>query len=117
MPIGRRRIASRPRRSGRTPSSRRRWRRCSAGTQTWTVRNVDAAKIKSSHGRIAVLGRQTEKIVDLFRTQWRHEGLLFKFKLEVGISPEELIRAGQVSRKASGADYLLANTLEMVEGE
>ena len=87
------------------------------GTQTWTVRNVNAAKVKSNHDQIAVLGRQTEKIVDLFRTQWRHEGLLFKFKLEVGISPQELIRIGQASRKASGADYLVANTLDMVEGE
>jgi phosphopantothenoylcysteine synthetase/decarboxylase len=87
------------------------------GTQTWTVRNVDAAKVKSNHGQIAVLGRQTEKIVDLFRTQWHHEGLLFKFKLEVGISPQELTRIGQASRKASGADYLVANTLDMVEGE
>ena len=43
--------------------------------------------------------------------------MLFKFKLEVGITPEELIRIGQVSRRASGADYLVANTLEMVEGE
>jgi phosphopantothenoylcysteine synthetase/decarboxylase len=87
------------------------------GTQTWTVRDVDAGKIKSNYGAIAVLGRQTEKIVDLFRTEWHHEGLLFKFKLEVGIGPEELIRIGQVSRKASGADYLVANTLEMVEGD
>jgi len=87
------------------------------GTQTWTVRNVDAAKVKSNHGQIAVLGRQTEKIVDLFRAQWHHQGLLFKFKLEVGITPQELIRIGQASRKASGADYLVANTLDMVEGE
>src|SRR2546430_1813603 len=36
------------------------------GTLTWTVRNVDAGKVKSNYGQIAVLGRRTEKIVDLF---------------------------------------------------
>ena len=87
------------------------------GTQTWTVRNVDAGKVKSNYERIAVLGTPTEKIVDLFRLEWRHEGLLFKFKLEVGVGPAELIRIAEASRKASGADYLVANTLEMVEGD
>jgi len=87
------------------------------GTQSWTVRDVGAGKVKSNYAAIAVLGERTEKIVDLFRTEWKHAGLLFKFKLEVGISVDELIRIGQASRKASGADYLVANTLEMVEGE
>jgi phosphopantothenoylcysteine synthetase/decarboxylase len=84
--------------------------------QTWIVRNVQAGKVKSNHGTIAVLGEQTEKLVDLFRREWNHKGLLVKFKLEVGISPEELIRIGQASRAASGAEYLVANTLEMVDG-
>jgi len=65
---------------------------------------------------IAVLGERTEKLVDLFRTEWGHRGLLVKFKLEVGIAREELLRVGEASRTASGADYLVANTLEMVEG-
>jgi phosphopantothenoylcysteine synthetase/decarboxylase len=86
------------------------------GTQTWVVRDVHADKIKSSYPTIAVLGEQTEKLVDLFRCTWNHKGLLFKFKLEVGISTDELIRIGQASRRASGADFLVANTLEMVEG-
>jgi len=63
-----------------------------------------------------VLGEQTEKLVDLFRTAWKHRGLLVKFKLEVGLSRDELIRVAEASRKASGADYLVANTLDMVEG-
>jgi len=87
------------------------------GEETWVVRNVQAGKVKSNHGQIAVLGEQTEKIVDLFRTAWEHTGLLFKFKLEVGIEAAELIRIGEASRIASGADYLVANTLAMVGGE
>jgi phosphopantothenoylcysteine synthetase/decarboxylase len=84
--------------------------------EIWRVRGVQAGKVKSSHPCIAVLGEPTQKIVDLFRTRWGHKGLLFKFKLEVGVDREELIRIGQASRRVSGAEYLVANTLEMVAG-
>jgi phosphopantothenoylcysteine synthetase/decarboxylase len=94
----------------RTPSAE-------PGVETWVVRNAQAGKVKSNHPEIAFLGQQTEKLIDLFRTTWRHEGLLFKFKLEVGITPAELIQIGEASRRASGADYLVANTLDMVEGD
>lgn len=86
------------------------------GRQTWVVENVQAGKVKSTHPAIAVLGQPTEKLVDLFRTQWNHRGLLVKFKLEVGITKDALLEIGQASRMASGADYLVANTLEMVTG-
>jgi hypothetical protein len=88
----------------------------SPGEENWVVRDVQAGKVKSSHGEIAVLGAQTEKLVDLFRGAWDYKGLLVKFKLEVGISKAELIRVGQASRAASGAEYLVANTLDMLEG-
>jgi phosphopantothenate-cysteine ligase len=84
--------------------------------ERWVVRDVQAAKVKSHHDAVAILGERTEKLVDLFRTEWAHRGLLVKFKLEVGITREELIRIGQASRRASGAEYLVANTLDMVEG-
>lgn len=87
-----------------------------SGQERWVVQDVQAGKVKSTHDAIAVLGERTEKIVDLFRTEWKYSGLLVKFKLEVGITPQELIRIGQTSRKTSGADYLVANTLDMVEG-
>jgi hypothetical protein len=48
--------------------------------------------VKSTHEAIAVLGERTEKIVDLFRTEWKHRGLLVKFKLEVGIGRDDLCR-------------------------
>jgi phosphopantothenate---cysteine ligase (CTP) len=86
------------------------------GMERWVVRDVQAGKVKGNHKAIAVLGERTEKLVDLFRTEWNHRGLLVKFKLEVGITREELIRIGQASRRDSGAEYLVANTLDMVEG-
>jgi phosphopantothenoylcysteine synthetase/decarboxylase len=85
--------------------------------ERWVVRNVQTGKVKSNHPSIAIRGEQTEKIVDLFRKEWRYQGLLFKFKLEVGITEEELLKIGEASRLASGADYLVANTLDMVEGD
>jgi phosphopantothenate---cysteine ligase (CTP) len=92
-------------------------RRADGDREVWIVKDVQAGKVKSTHSEIAILGKQTEKLVDLFRTEWKHQGLLVKFKLEVGISRDELIRIGQSSRKASGADYLVANTLDMVSGD
>jgi phosphopantothenoylcysteine synthetase/decarboxylase len=86
------------------------------GTEQWVVRDVQAGKVKGSFESIAVLGRRTEKLVDLFRGEWGYGGLLVKFKLEVGIGREDLLRVGEASRTASGADYLVANTLDMVEG-
>ena len=90
--------------------------RAADGTETWRVRDVGAGKVKGSYGAVAFLGRRTEKLVDLFRREWNHTGLLVKFKLEVGVPREELVRIGHASRTASGADYLVANTLDMVEG-
>ncbi len=86
------------------------------GTQVWIVRDVQAGKVSGSYERIAIAGERTEKIVDLFRTVWDYRGLLIKFKLEVGRSRAELLEIGRRSRLASGADYLIANTLDMVSG-
>src|SRR5438045_2020073 len=43
-----------------------------AGEERWLVRDVQAEKVKSTHPHIAILGRQTEKLVDLFRSSWKH---------------------------------------------
>jgi phosphopantothenate-cysteine ligase/phosphopantothenoylcysteine decarboxylase/phosphopantothenate--cysteine ligase len=86
------------------------------GQEQWIVRSVQAEKVKSTHSSIAVAGKPTEKLIDLFRNRWNHRGLLVKFKLEVGLSHQELIEVGQASRKQSGAEYLVANTLDMVSG-
>lgn len=85
--------------------------------ERWIVRDVQREKVGSNYRAIAVLGQRTEKLVDLFRTRWNHRGTLIKFKLEVNRSPDELIAIGKASRAASDADYLVANTLDMVSGE
>ena len=87
------------------------------GEEIWRVKDVQAGKVKSNHKAVAILGTQTEKLIDLFRGEWGYKGLLVKFKLEVGPTREELVRIGQASRKSSGADYLVANTLDMVTSD
>ena len=83
----------------------------------WVVRDVSAGKVKSTHPSMVVLGEPTEKIIDLFRREWGYRGILVKFKLEVGIGVDQLLKIAHNSRLASGADYLVANTLEMVNGD
>jgi len=87
------------------------------GQQRWLVRDVQAGKVSSGHGDIAVAGKQTEKLIDLVRSTWGFAGLLVKFKLEVGIDTAALLAIGERSRQTSRADLLVANTLEMVEGD
>lgn len=89
----------------------------SPGKEYWTVENAQQGKIKSNHPLVAFLGEPTEKLVDLFRTDWQHRGLLFKFKLEVGLTDPELLKVASASRLSSGADYIVANTLAMVRGD
>jgi phosphopantothenoylcysteine synthetase/decarboxylase len=86
------------------------------GTQAWVVRDVQAPKIKSAHERVAVLGGRTPKLVDRFRRDWGYRGMLIKFKLEVGIDDARLIEVARASRRASDADYIVANTLAMTAG-
>jgi phosphopantothenoylcysteine synthetase/decarboxylase len=86
------------------------------GREAWTVQDVSAGKVKSDYDAVAFLGRRTQKLIDLFRTEWGYRGLLVKFKLEVGTSEERLVEIAEASRRASGADYIVANTLEMVSG-
>jgi phosphopantothenate---cysteine ligase (CTP) len=85
--------------------------------ETWVVEPVGLApgqgKVKSTLDEIAILGRRTPKLIDRFRRDWNFRGLLVKFKLEVGLTDEELLRVAGASRRASGADLMVANTLAM----
>ncbi len=87
------------------------------GREVWEVELVSAPKVKSTFEEIAVLGRRTPKLIDEFRGTWGFRGVLVKFKLEVGVTDQELIRVGDASRTASGADLMVANTLAMARPE
>ncbi|HVT83423.1 MAG TPA: phosphopantothenoylcysteine decarboxylase, partial [Phycisphaerae bacterium] len=85
------------------------------GRETWTVQHVGggSGKVGSDHDQIAILGARTAKIVDMFRRDWHYQGILIKFKLQVGMTDEELLKIGEKSRVASDANLMVANTLAM----
>jgi phosphopantothenate-cysteine ligase/phosphopantothenoylcysteine decarboxylase/phosphopantothenate--cysteine ligase len=71
----------------------------------------NVGKQKSNHKELFLRLVQTEKIIDKIR-DWGFKGTLIKFKLEVGISDEELIKIAKKSRVHSKADVMVANCLE-----
>ena len=54
----------------------------------------------------------TQRFVDRIRAPWGFTGILVKFKLEVGISEQELVEVAEASRRQSSADLMVANTLD-----
>jgi len=77
-----------------------------------TLIDRSAGKVKSNEPELWLRLVRTPKLVDRIRRDWRYRGLLVKFKLEVGISDDDLLRIAEQSRLQSAADLLVANTLE-----
>jgi phosphopantothenoylcysteine synthetase/decarboxylase len=71
-----------------------------------------AAKVKSDEPELWLRLVRAPKLVDRVRADWGFRGLLVKFKLEVGVSDGQLLEAAERSRRHSGADLMVANTLE-----
>src|SRR5262249_23118710 len=74
-----------------------------------------AGKVKSDDPELWLRLVRAPKLVDSIRTDWAFTGVLVKFKLEVGVSDEQLLQAAEASRKQSAADLMVANTLEGAE--
>lgn len=74
---------------------------------------IDSSKkISSNHPALFLKLVPTAKIIDQIRTPWRFNGKLVKFKLQVGISDEELLKIARKSRTDSQANIIVANCLE-----
>ncbi len=71
-----------------------------------------AGKVKSDEPELWIRLVPAPKLIDLIRTDWEFRGVLVKFKLEVGVSDEELVDIAEHSRRHSAADLMVANTLE-----
>jgi phosphopantothenoylcysteine synthetase/decarboxylase len=69
-------------------------------------------KIKSSEPELWLRLVRAPKLVDRIRRPWGFTGILVKFKLEVGISEQELVEVADASRLQSKADLMVANTLD-----
>lgn len=72
----------------------------------------NSGKISSDNSDLYLHLIQTEKIINLIRQPWSFEGLLVKFKLQVGLSDKELLAIARKSRRVSEADFIVANCLE-----
>ncbi len=71
-----------------------------------------ADKVKSDEPELWLRLVRTPKLVDRIRADWHFTGILVKFKLEAGVSEERLLEIAEPSRRHSGADLMVANTLE-----
>lgn len=77
-----------------------------------TLVSVKAAKVSSEHPEIYIKCVQTPKLIDYIREPWGFKGVLVKFKLQVGITKEQLLEIAWNSRKVSSADLIVANVLD-----
>lgn len=73
---------------------------------------LSEGKIKSGYPELWLRLVPTIKLVDQIRQPWGFQGILVKFKLEVGLSERELQRIAEAARLQSQADLVCANTLE-----
>jgi phosphopantothenate-cysteine ligase len=71
-----------------------------------------AGKIKSDHAELWLRLVSAPKLVDQIRSPWGFTGKLVKFKLEAAVDETALIETAERSRIRSGADLMVANTLE-----
>ena len=75
-------------------------------------REIVEGKIKSGHEELWLKLTPTPKLVDRFRRDWGFQGVLVKFKLEVGLTDEQLIKVAEQSRLQSQANWMVANLFE-----
>lgn len=71
-----------------------------------------AGKVKSDESELWIRLKRAPKLVDRVRSDWAFRGVLVKFKLEVGLTDEALLKVAEASRAASDATLMVANTLE-----
>lgn len=76
------------------------------------VKLDSSGKISSDHNELWMKLTPTIKIIDQIRLHWGFQGTLVKFKLQVGMSDEELIKVATKSMKNSSANFIVANTLK-----
>jgi phosphopantothenate---cysteine ligase (CTP) len=72
----------------------------------------NSGKVGSNHDKLYLELKPTAKLIDNIRRPWGFKGVLVKFKLQVGMTDEELLKIATASRVASDADIIVANCLE-----
>jgi phosphopantothenoylcysteine synthetase/decarboxylase len=87
----------------------------STSDQAPSLADRAASKVKSSEPELWLRLVRTPKLIDCLRREWGFRGILVKFKLEVEVSAERLLEIAEPSRCQSGADLMVANTLDGAE--
>jgi phosphopantothenoylcysteine synthetase/decarboxylase len=83
-----------------------------AATTDGIMQDVSAGKVKSDESELWLRLVRAPKLIDLVRAEWGFTGIVVKFKLEVDVAEDRLIEIAERSRIHSGADLMVANTLE-----
>ena len=88
----------------------------SSAVSDYKIANEVSGKTPSGKNDLQLNLCPTEKLVDKIRLQDANV-FLVKFKLQVGLTKEELWAIAEKSLKATGADLIVANDLDYMEGE
>jgi phosphopantothenoylcysteine synthetase/decarboxylase len=88
----------------------------SSAVSDYKVANAFDGKTPSGLDQFSLQLEETAKLVDRIREK-SPEAFLVKFKLQVGLTPEKLYNIALNSLKATGADLIVANDLDTMEGE
>ncbi|UJS18564.1 MAG: hypothetical protein L3J17_05780 [Candidatus Jettenia sp.] len=73
-------------------------------------------KLSSRRDKLTIHLTKTPKVIKLIRSLWP-DTLLIGFKLEVGLSRDELVERAYASLIESGADFVVANNQDEIEGD
>ncbi len=87
------------------------------GTGRWhghlpTLVDRAAGKVKSDEPELWLRLVRAPKLIDRIRSEWKFQGVLVKFKLEVDVDHLQLEEIAERSRRQSSADLIVANTLD-----
>jgi len=84
-----------------------------ANGQLTPLAPLDATgKVRSDHHRLFLELERTPKLIEQIRSLWGFRGRIVQFKLEVGITDDELIARARASLARSRGDLCVANCLE-----
>jgi phosphopantothenoylcysteine decarboxylase/phosphopantothenate--cysteine ligase len=87
----------------------------SSAVSDYKTANAGSGKIPSGKN-LSLDFEPTAKLVDRIHTA-SPDSFLVKFKLQVGLTPEELFEIAFNSLKSTGADLIVANDLDTMDGE
>ncbi len=82
------------------------------GARPRMVDRGSSGKVKSDEPELWLRMTRAPKLIDRIRRDWAWGGVLVKFKLEVGRDDATLLAIAEKSRLHSGANLMVANTLE-----